>query len=97
MNPTMLIVAIVFFVGIALLCYRYAHRKKLHDNVEELQEVICLIFKEANKTPISQNRLIKGIKEHFDVNEKMALRLIGKARQEKIIKVQNGEVELLNL
>jgi len=97
MNPAMLIVAIVFIIGIALLYYRYIHRKKLHDNVEELQEVICLIFKEANKTPISQNRLIKGIKEHFDVNEKMALRLIGKARQEKIIKVQNGEVELLNL
>ena len=96
MNPTMLIAAIVFLVGIALLFYRYIHRKKLHDNVEELQEVICLVFKEANKSPISQNRLIKGIKEHFDVNEKMALRLIGKARQENIITIQNDEVELLN-
>jgi hypothetical protein len=67
----------------------------LHNNVDQLNSVIKTIFKEADKTSISQNRLIKGLKQHMGVNEKMALKLIGKARMEGLIKSDGVNVELM--
>lgn len=95
MNNTLLFCAIVLVIGICLVFYKYHHRESLHNNVDQLKKVIELTFKEADKSPISQNRLIKGLKTHLGVNEKMALKLIGKARQENIIKVTGTNVELI--
>jgi len=94
MNNPMLFFGIILVVGIILVGYKYAHRMGLHNNVEQLRSVIQTVFKEANKTPISQNRLIKGLKQHLGVNEKMALKLIGKARMEGIINSDGVNVEL---
>ena len=91
---SLLIFGLICLLGLCLVFYKYNHRAHLHDNVDQLREVIQQIFKDANKTPISQNRLIKGLKQHLHVNEKMALRLIGKARMENIIKVDGPNVEL---
>lgn len=95
MSNSMLIFGIILIVGIALVYYKYTHRMSLHNNVDQLNSVIKTIFKEADKTPISQNRLIKGLKQHMGVNEKMALKLIGKARMEGLIKSDGVNVELM--
>lgn len=94
MSHATLIFGIILLVGIALVFYKYNHRMGLHNNVEQLDSVIKTIFKEADKSPISQNRLIKGLKQHMGVNEKMALKLIGKARMEGLIKSDGVNVEL---
>lgn len=94
MSHVTLIFGIILLVGIALVFYKYNHRMGLHNNVEQLDSVIKTIFKEADKSPISQNRLIKGLKQHMGVNEKMALKLIGKARMEGLIKSDGVNVEL---
>ena len=94
MNNASLIFGIILLVGIAMVFYKYTHRMGLHNNVEQLDKVIRQIFVEADKTPISQNRLIKGLKQHMGVNEKMALKLIGKARMEGLIKSDGVNVEL---
>jgi len=91
----MLIFGIILIIGIALVYYKYTHRMSLHNNVDQLNSVIKTIFKEADKTSISQNRLIKGLKQHMGVNEKMALKLIGKARMEGLIKSDGVNVELM--
>ncbi len=95
MSNSMLIFGIILIVGIALVYYKYTHRMSLHNNVDQLNSVIKTIFKEADKTSISQNRLIKGLKQHMGVNEKMALKLIGKARMEGLIKSDGVNVELM--
>lgn len=92
MNNLELILGIVFVIGVILMFVKYHHRVGLHNNVEQLREVTDLIFEEAAKSPISQNRYIRGLKEHLHVNEKMALKLIGKARMENIIRVEGKEV-----
>lgn len=86
---TVLIVGIVFLIGIGLVLYKFHHRLSLHNNVEQLKTTIGLIFKEAEKPVISQNRLIKGLKQHLEVNEKTALKLIGKARHENLIEIES--------
>ena len=91
----MLIFGFILIVGIALVYYKYTHRMSLHNNVDQLNSVIKTIFKEADKASISQNRLIKGLKQHMGVNEKMALKLIGKARMEGLIKSDGVNVELM--
>lgn len=95
MSNSMLIFGIILIVGIALVYYKYTHRMSLHNNVDQLNSVIKTIFKEADKISISQNRLIKGLKQHMGVNEKMALKLIGKARMEGLIKSDGVNVELM--
>ncbi len=95
MNGTLIIVCIVFLIGIGLVFYKYSHRKSLHDNVEQLRKVIALTFEEAEKPVISQNRLIKGLKQHLGINEKMALKLIGKARHENLIEVEATDLKKL--
>ena len=61
--------------------------------VEQLKKVIALTFKEADKPIISKNRLIKGLKYHLGVNEKMALKLIAKARQEDLIELNRDTLK----
>lgn len=96
MSNTLVFCTIVLAIGICLVIYKYNHRQGLHNNVDQLKEVIALTFKEADKSPISQNRLIKGLKTHLGVNEKMALKLIGKARQENLIKVTGTDVVMVD-
>ena len=69
MNNLELILGIVFVIGVILMFVKYHHRVGLHNNVEQLREVTDLIFEEAAKSPISQNRYIRGLKEHLHVNE----------------------------
>ena len=94
MNNTTLIFGIILLIGLAMVIYKYTHRMGLHNNVEQLETVVRQIFKEAGKPVISQNRLIKGLKQHMDVNEKMALKLIGRARMEGFLKGDSENVEL---
>ena len=94
MNNTTLIFGIILLIGLAMVFYKYTHRMGLHNNVEQLETVVRQIFKEADKPVISQNRLIKGLKQHMGVNEKMALKLIGRARMEGFLKGDSENVEL---
>lgn len=93
MHSTLIIVGIVLVVGIGLVFYKYSHRTGLHNNVEQLKKVIELTFAEAGKEEITQNRLIKGMKQHLGINEKMALKLIGKSRFEHLIERVPGEMK----
>lgn len=85
---------VVFVLGLCLLFYKHHHRMSLHNNVEQLQKVIERIFQQADKPVISQNRLIRGLKENLGVNEKMALKLIGQARKENFIVIDGTNVSL---
>lgn len=99
MHSTLIIFSIIFLIGIVLVLYKYKHRKGLHDNVELLKKVITMTFDEAGKPVISKNRLIKGLKHHLGINEKMALKLIAKAHHEDLIETEketlkkSGKVE----
>lgn len=87
MTKALIIFGVVFLIGILLVVYKYQHRRGLHDNVDQLKDVINKIFQEAETPTISQNRLIKGLKLNLGINEKMALKLIGKARREELIEL----------
>lgn len=87
MNSSIIIVGAVFLIGIALVIYKHNHRMNLHEDVDQLRDVIAQIFKEKGEDAVTQNRLIKGLKQHLGVNEKMALKLIGKARREELIEL----------
>lgn len=99
MHRTLIVFCIVFLIGIVLVLYKYHHRKSIHDNVEQLKKVITMTFNEAGKPLISKNRLIKGLKHHLGINEKMALKLVAKVRHEELIEIdrdklkQDGTVE----
>ena len=92
MNNLALILGIVFVIGVILMFVKYQHRMGIFNNVEQLRQVTDEIFEEAAKSPISKNRYIRGLKEHLHVNEKMALKLIGRARMENIIRVEGKDV-----
>lgn len=93
MSKQLILFVIIAIIGVLLVAYKHYHRMKLHDNVEQLKKVIDLVFKEADKQFISKNRLIKGLKHHLGVNEKMALKLIAKARQENLIELNRDRLQ----
>lgn len=95
MNTSIYIIGVVFLIGIALVVYKFSHRMNLHENVDQLKYVITKIFEETDTPTITQNRLIKGLKHHLGVNEKMALKLIGKARREDLIDLDTLHSEKL--
>ncbi len=94
LNTSLVIIILVFAVGICMFFFKHSHHTRIATDGEKLASTIRLIFKEAGRTPISQNRLIRGLKEHFHVNEKVALVLVSRARREAIIKVDGENVEL---
>ena len=91
MTKTLIIFGIVFLIGILLVIYKYQHRRGLHNNVDQLKTVINRIFEEAETPTISQNHLIKGLKQNLGINEKMALKLIGKARHENLLEIESTD------
>ena len=95
MNNTVIIFAIVIVIAIALLAYRHFHHHDMHENVDKLRTVIGQIFKEAGKEELPRRDFLQAMKSHFGVNEKVVLMLVGRAKQENIIKVVDGIVKLL--
>ena len=93
MHRTVLIFGVIALIGIMIVIYKHYHRITLPNDVEQLKKVIALTFKEADKPIISKNRLIKGLKYHLGVNEKMALKLIAKARQEDLIELNRDTLK----
>ena len=94
MKTPILIIILVVLVGIGLFFYKHSHHANIAADTEKLRATIQQIFKEAEKSPLSQNRLIKELKQKFHVNEKVALVLISEARRENIIKVVDGQCTL---
>lgn len=84
-----IIIVLVVLVVLFLVLYKHYGRMRLHNDVEHLDTVTKHIFQQAKKPVISQNRFIRGLKENLGVNEKMALKLIGQARKENLIKVEH--------
>lgn len=91
MTKAFIIFGAVFLIGILLVVYKYQHRRGLHNNVDQLKDVINKIFQESETATVSQNRLIKGLKTHLGINEKMALKLIGKARHEELLELESTD------
>lgn len=94
MHNTLIILGLVLIIGICLAIYKHNHHRNLHDNVEQLNAVLQSIFAEDGKDVISQNRLIRGLKEHMGVSEKVAYHLIGKARKEHLLTIDESGVRL---
>ncbi|MBR1713170.1 MAG: hypothetical protein IJ722_07185 [Alloprevotella sp.] len=94
MKPLLILIC-VFVAGFGLYLYKHSHHRNLAADSEKLRATIQRIFQEAGKSPLSQNRLIKELKQRFHVNEKVALVLISRARREGIIKVEEGQVTLV--
>ena len=82
-----IIVAAIILVVVFLIFYKHQGRMRLHNDVAHLDRVAKRIFEQAEKPVVSQNRFIRGLKENLGVNEKMALKLIGQAQKENIIRV----------
>lgn len=91
MTKAFIIFGVVFLIGVLLVVYKYQHRRGLHNNVDQLKKVIDQIFEEADAPTVSQNRLIKGLKQQLGINEKMALKLIGKARHENLLEIESTD------
>ena len=94
MSTPVLIIILVLLLGIGLFFYKHSHHPTIAGDTEKLRATIQQIFKEAEKSPLSQNRLIKELKQKFHVNEKVALTIISKARRENIINVVDGNCTL---
>lgn len=86
-----IIIVLVVLVALFMLFSKHFTRMRLHNDVEHLDAVVKHIFEQAKKPVVSQNRFIRGLKENLGVNEKMALKLIGQARKENLIKVEQTE------
>lgn len=95
MSTPFLIIIVLLICGIGLFFYKHSHHTGIAADTEKLQATIRQIFQEAGKSPLSQNRLIKELKQKFHINEKVALVLISKARRENIIKVEEGQCTLV--
>ena len=94
MKP-MLILLAVLILGIALYWHKHSrHRVEVGDG-EKLEKVVLKIFEKAGKTEISKNRFIKGLKQHFHVNEKVANVLMSKAIRAGQVKTNGESVSLL--
>ena len=87
----LLIVLAVVLVVLLLIFYKHFGLMCLHTDVENLDRVVKTIFEQAEKPVVSQNRFIRGLKDNLGVNEKMALKLIGQARNAHLIKVTQTE------
>ena len=94
MATPVLIIIVLILCGIGLFIFKHSYHSQIASDTESLRTTIKQIFKEAEKSPLSQNRLIKELKQKFHVNEKVALVLISEARRKNIIKVEDGQCTL---
>jgi len=93
-NTTVIIIAVVV-AFIALVAFKVINHQGAHKDVENLKKVITEIFNESEKTQLTSQEFLQKMQEKTGVSYKIALTLLGKARLEGLISVNDHIVELI--
>lgn len=87
---TIIILALCF----AIVIFNYLHKKHIRYNVDDLKKTIEKIFEDADATTISKKHFIIRMKNKYTCSGKDAMYLIGKARENHLITIENDQVKL---
>ncbi|MBQ9533835.1 MAG: hypothetical protein IJR71_07780 [Prevotella sp.] len=94
MNGT-LVFGIIIAVCALLVIYNYLHKKHLHFTLPELKDFIEKVFEQANSASVEKKHFLAAMKEHYHCSSKEAMFLLGKARENRLVDVEDKNVVLM--
>ena len=94
MNGTLLI-GIIIAVCTLLVIYNYLHKKHLHFTLPELKNFIDKVFEQADSSTVEKKHFLAALKAHYHCSSKEAMFLMGKARENGLVDVEEKNVVLV--
>ena len=90
-----LVFGIIIAVCTLLVIYNYLHKKHLHFTLPELKTFVEMVFEKANSSAIEKKHFLAALKEHYHCSSKEAMFLLGKARENHLVDMEDKNVVLI--
>ena len=94
MNQTVLILIIVLAVVIVIVLFAYLHKKHIDYNENDLEQFSRNLFEKNAGGNIQKSQFIRELKEKYKCTQKEALYLLGVARKNGIIEMEEKTITL---
>lgn len=86
---------VIIALCFALVIYNYLHKKHIHFTVAELATFINKVFEQANASSVEKKHFLASLKQHYHCSSKEAMYLLGKARENNLITVEEKNVKIV--
>lgn len=93
MTTNVLLILIVVVV-VAWVVFNYMHKRNVHFNPETLKKNIVAEFEKKGAKEMDKETLVLALKRVYGCSHKVAVMLLGKANERKVVSIDHDKVTL---
>lgn len=94
MTTKTIIIGIIIVVAAIVVVFEYVHKKHVKYNEADLRESIIGLFGKQGSQTMSYDQFVAAIKRKYNISQKGATALVGKAQKYNIVSLQGRQVML---
>lgn len=94
MTTKTIIISLIIVVAICVVVFEYFHKKHAKYTEDELSNS-PLTFCAKGVESIAYDQYIAAVKRHYNISQKAATALVGKAQKHRIVALSNHQVTLV--
>lgn len=95
MTTKTLIIGIIIVVAISVVVFEYMHKKHVKYNEGDLSKSITRLFDQQGADTMPYDQFIAAVKRSYNISQKGATALVGKAQKYKIVTLEAHQVTLI--
>lgn len=95
MTTKTIIISLIIVVAICVVVFEYFHKKHAKYTEDELKQFTIDLFAQKGVESIAYDQYIAAVKRHYNISQKAATALVGKAQKHRIVALSNHQVTLV--
>lgn len=93
MTTKTIIISLIIVVAICVVVFEYFHKKHAKYTEDELKQFTIDLLRKGVES-IAYDQYIAAVKRHYNISQKAATALVGKAQKHNIVALSNHQVTL---
>ena len=94
MTTKTIIISLIIVVAICVVVFEYFHKKHAKYTEDELKQFTIDLFAQKGVESIAYDQYIAAVKRHYNISQKAATALVGKAQKHNTVALSNHQVTL---
>lgn len=94
MTTKTIIISLIIVVAICVVVFEYFHKKHVKYTEDGLKQFTIDLFAQKGVESIAYDQYIAAVKRHYNISQKAATALVGKAQKYNIVTLSNHQVTL---
>ncbi len=94
MTTKTIIIGLIIVVAICFVVFDYLHKKHMKYTEGDLTQFTIDLFSQKGTESIPYDQYIAAVKRHYNITQKGATALVGKAQKHNIVALSNHQVTL---